>query len=252
MSGRMYKLLLGLCTTVIVIGCAGVGVGLKGYIENRAKEHAAQLIQDVKEATVHLLVCSAPRPDGKKWCSTGTGFVVKTDENGAYLLTNKHVCMGAALTMAEHKKEEGIFIFAPIIATNNKGRKSGVSVVRVAQNSDLCLLRTELKFKRALPLAQKPPKKGEEMFTFGYPASKPEVNQGKFDRIQGMQYGFYGITSAKVWYGASGSPAVNMNGQVIGVISNIYSDDIKSKERSHVVYSLFIPLEIVREFLGGI
>ena len=252
MSNRTYKILMTACITVILIGCAGVGVGLKGYIENRAKEHAAKLIQDVKDATVHLLVCQAPRPDGKKYCSTGTGFVVKIDDNGAYLLTNKHVCLGARLSQAEVRREDGVFQFAPIIATTQKGLKSGVAVVRVAQNADLCLLRTELKFKQALPLANYPPKRKDDMLTFGYPNSKPELNNGKFDGIKGMSLGFYGMTSAKVWYGASGSPAVNMNGEVIGVISNIYSQDVKSKDRKNVLYSLFVPLEIVREFLGGL
>ena len=56
------------------------------------------------------------------------------------------------------------------------------------------------------------------------------------------------------WYGVSGAAVVNQNGEVVGVMSDLLSSAKtieELKDRSKVYGSLFIPLEILQEFLGG-
>lgn len=257
MTERTYKLSIAACALIAVAGLSLLGIGLHGKYEKYqikvAKERAAEIIKTVKRSTVFLESCD--KMDAKtRRCYTGTGFVIKTDYDGAFILTNKHVCYGSLLK-SKKDTDEGLFGFKPIIIVTYLGQSSGGQIIRVGQNSDLCLIRTELKFKNALTLAKKAVK-GSEMFTYGFPGGKPELNHGKYLGVQGGQMAFYGISDMKIWYGASGSPALDMEGNVIGVMSNIWYDHGTGPNgkvlRSDVKQSWFIPLEIVREFIGGL
>ena len=255
MSDKVYKLLIGLCVVIALVGCAGIGYGLKKRHDaaqlEATKRRAQEVVTMVQNATVFLMGQNEKGESN----GTGTGFVIKTDSQGSWIVTNKHVCMMSRLSIAEVRKEEGIFTFRPLVAVSRYNGTSGVLVVKVAQNVDLCLVRTEQKFAKPLKLA-KEIKKGDSMFTFGFPSGKPELNFGKYLGTFGNPLGFYSSTDLKIWYGASGSPAVNMNGEVIGVMSNIrlkYAEGKKKAEkREDVMESLFIPLETLREFIGGL
>lgn len=224
----------GLLTFMLVFGA-----------QTLVKKAHASVIEDAKNATVFLMSCNE-----KNRCSTGTGFVVKQDTQGSFIITNKHVCLGALLSPEEKKLEGGVMSFRAIGIQRRDGTQSGGQILRVGQNSDLCLIRSELKFKSTLHLAHAV-KQNEPLFSYGFPGGKPELNKGKYKGTDGMQYGFYSHTDMKVWFGASGSAILNVDGDVIGVMAMIRSSDPKSKKRELVIESLFIPLEILREFIGG-
>jgi len=264
MSDRKYRILLTLCAIGIIGGMSLIGVGLKGKYEKRqaaiaqqqqeekhleAERKAKETMNTVFNDTILLYNIDAK---GER-TSSGTGFVIKVDSQGSYILTNKHVCMSSRMSKAEMKKEddEGLFLFRPMVGLARFMPPSGMSIVRVAQKADLCLVRTELKFKRALKLAYKAVV-GEELYSFGFPNHTPELQKGKYLGTFGGPMQWYSKTDAKVWYGSSGSPVMNLRGEVIGVMSNIQFKAKVTKKREDVEYSLFIPLEIVREFIGGI
>ncbi len=254
MSDRVYKFLIAACATLMLIGCAGIGYGLKNkydaYQSEATKARAKQIVEDVMNSTVKLLIVDVKGTVR----GGGTGFVVKVDDQGSWIVTNKHVCLGSASKVVM-KESDSVFQFLPIIAVPRRGKPSGSAIIRISQNADLCLVRTELKFKKALPIA-KSVKKNQDIFTFGFPGGVAEYNRGKYLSTEGESLGFYSHTDMKIWYGASGSPAVNTDGQVIGVMSNIRfnraEDKKKPFKREDVAESLFVPLEILREFIGGL
>ena len=254
MKKWVYKTLLTICAIVALIGCVVMGTGLKSkydkYSLEQTKLQNKATIEMVQDATVFLM----GQNEKYEVTGTGTGFVIKSDEQGSWIITNKHICTMSRYSTKEYNDNGGLFTFRPLVALSRHGRPQGVLVVKVAQNADLCLLRTEEKFKKPLKLAAKVKSK-EKMFTFGFPGGKPELNFGIYKGTEGNPNGFYSATDLKIWYGASGSAVVNMNGEVIGVISNIrFLEDIprKKQTREKVFESLFIPLEILREFIGGL
>lgn len=254
MKTWVYRTLLGMCAAVALAGCVSISIGLKSkydtYQAEVTKQKAKDIVENVMDSTVKLLGAD----ENGKIVGSGTGFVIKVDDQGSWIVTNKHVCMMSLMNQKQVKQSEGVFRFLPIIVVPRRGRPSGAAVTRIAQNSDLCLVRTELKFKKPLKIAKKL-KRGEEIFTFGFPGGRAEFNRGKYVDTTGEALQFYSHTDMKIWYGASGSAAVNTNGEVVGVMSNIRfnraEDKKKPFKREDVAESLFIPLEILREFIGG-
>jgi S1-C subfamily serine protease len=252
MSDRVYKLLTGLCVGLMIAGCAGIGVSLNNMYAKRqieaSKLAAKRQLEMVYDSTVMLMVMN----DNKE-TSTGTGFVVKTDNEGSWIVTNKHVCINAKTPPEIVRNNGGLFIFYPVMTIPRRGKGESSTIVRVAQNTDLCLVRTPIKFKDSLKLADKVDKESK-IFSFGFPNSVAELNYGTYTGTKKEPYGYYGVTDMKIWFGASGSPVIDFNGKVVGVMAEI-DYELPSGEkldRKYVTQSLFIPLEILREFLGGI
>lgn len=139
--------------------------------------------------------------------SLGTGWVVK----GGYIVTNHHVIEG-------HKE---------IILIRKDGIKLRASVVADDPANDLVLLKPESieSLPLALPLAEKPARVGEHVFTIGYPllpimGVEPKVTDGIISSRTGIGNDprFYQI-SVPLQSGNSGGPLLNMRGEVVGVVS---------------------------------
>lgn len=256
MTDRQYKIILSICIVGILAGAImlGIGLGNKAGIYLAKQRQAAteakkkQVIENLLNATVKLTVTT---PDGKPIYG-GTGFVIKTDSEGSWIVTNKHICIGAMIDKSYLGNEEGLQTFRPILAQGRKTPIDFVAINRVSQNQDLCLLRSKRQYKTVLPIAAKI-SKGEKIYTFGFPLGIPEFNAGKITEIMsGTKLYFYNASDAKVFYGASGSAVINEKGEVVGVVQGIYLSDTRSKDRKNVVKSLIVPLEILREFLEGV
>ncbi len=255
MSDRVYKILLSTCLFVGIAGCAVVTVNLKQKYDNHRVEVVKQQAKDILEDAMNSTVLLLNADEKGNVVASGTGFVVKVDDQGSWIVSNKHVCMGSRMNAEILKREGGVYQFLPIMVVPRRGRPSGAAITRLGTNSDLCLIRTELKFKKPLKLA-KTVKKGDQMFTFGFPGGRPEVNKGKYMGTEADTLQFFSHTDMKIWYGASGSAALNMQGEVIGVMAMIRFDKVFTKKnppkREDVSESMFIPLEILREFIGGL
>jgi len=251
MSDKIYKVSLSVCVIGIL---AGVGLLAKG-LHGKAKKYRAQaaiekqkaMIENLKDNTLYIVTC-----DAAKRCFTGTGFVIKSDNQGSWILTNKHVCNHSRLSSKDAAKSGNIHQYLPIGLESRKLARTGGVITKVGDNTDLCLIRSEERFPHPLKLAKEAIPQ-EKMFTFGFPNSQPEVNEGIYLRTEGIPLAFNSVSSAKIWFGASGSAAVNSKGEVIGVMAAIRQIPNKDpKDRKNVSESLFIPLETVREFIGGI
>lgn len=245
----MKKIISILLVGVILGFCA---VGFNNWALERHKEVIAkqykEMTKTLQEDVVHLMIC-----ESKNACVSGTGFVIKSDDTGSWIVSNKHVCQPAFFGGKVLQATGGVNSFGPILITNSKGSKSGGQIIKLAQNADLCLIRSDLKFKKPLKLASDTPKKNSALLSYGFPEGKPSWAQGKL--IDSDAYGltFVTISDMKVFYGASGSPVVNENGEVIGVVAMITFKPVKGKpQKKDVLNTLIIPLELLREFIGGL
>lgn len=264
MNKHTYKIVMGLCSIAIVAGLGVFGYGAKGiYDKHQAaieaqiqkdkklqadadrRKEAARLVKLATENTVYLVALDEhSQPIG-----TGTGFIIKSDNEGSWILTNKHVCM---MPIKKIKTVEKLNNFNPVSMTLHNGKMFKTWVVRTGENIDLCLLRTLIKFKQPLKLSAKATL-GEKLFSYGFPMGQSTMVYGKYKNL-GAYYGvLYGETDARAWFGASGSPVMNLNGDVIGIIAAIeYNTAIKNPKPKDWMRTFFIPLEVVREFLEGV
>lgn len=142
----------------------------------------------------------------EKGFNTGTGFFVST--NG-HLVTNYHVI------------EDSTEV---IIVTVDK-RELEAKIIKADPVNDVVLLRVETTTKPLLFSEQPSHSKGEEVFTLGYPLTmiqgqEQKATFGRISSLSGMSDDIrFMQIDAPVQHGNSGSPLINMNGQVIGVIT---------------------------------
>jgi S1-C subfamily serine protease len=137
----------------------------------------------------------------------GTGWPVA----GGFVVTNYHVVKG-------HEE---------ILLLCKDGQEIPAAIAAYDSANDLVLLKaTEpRKLPPALPLATRPARVGEKVFTIGYPhpdlmGAEPKLTDGIINSLTGVGNDprTYQI-SIPVQAGNSGGPLLNMNGEVVGIVT---------------------------------
>ena len=140
---------------------------------------------------------------------SGSGFIIRTLENSAYVATNEHVVDDAASTVSAVVGDRAIY---PGLVVGKDDRYD-FAVVWICCSDEF----------KALPLAEDGSyASGDEVGAFGYPlrAEEMQATWGNFDRLaedpdeNGWDMENRPLNLAK---GNSGGPVVNRKGQVIGV-----------------------------------
>src|SRR5260370_42000458 len=168
----------------------------------RAQESLPDLVRRVKPSVVSVLTYDAK---GEPLIS-GSGFFVRPGE----VVTNRHVIEGA------HRVE--------IHTLEGKGRTYSVTgALAVDDEADLALLTVDLPAERSRPLrfSEKSPEEGEKVFVIGNPLRlEGSVSDGIVSAVREVpNVGKIIQITAPVSHGNSGSPLLNMRGDVIGIVT---------------------------------
>lgn len=134
--------------------------------------------------------------------SRGSGFFIAPDQ----VITNRHVIERAS----------------SVVIHLNDGKKYPVSgVIAVDGEGDIAVLRVELPgvFVQPLAITQQIPQEGESIVVIGNPFGlEGSISNGIVSAVRDFPgYGKIIQITAPISPGSSGSPVVNMSGQVIGV-----------------------------------
>jgi S1-C subfamily serine protease len=173
-------------------------VEAKAYIEKELK---------IATAKPDLPPVYKPKETRKeKGFNTGTGFFVSTD---GYLITNYHV-------IEDSKK-------ILVLTTDNK--EFDAQVINGDPANDVALLKISGETKPLFFVDQNRTSKGEDVFTLGYPlieiqGQEQKATFGRVNSLSGIAGDIRFIQiDVPVQPGNSGGPLINMNGQVIGVVT---------------------------------
>jgi outer membrane protein assembly factor BamD (BamD/ComL family) len=167
-----------------------------------SQESLPDLVRRVKPSVVSVLTYDAK---GEPLIS-GTGFFVRAGE----VVTNMHVIRGA------HRVE--------IHTLEAKGRTYPVAgALAIDEEADLALLSVALPAERSRPVTftNTLPDEGEPVFVIGNPLRlEGSVSNGIVSAVREVpDLGRIIQTTAPVSHGNSGSPLLNMRGQVIGIVT---------------------------------
>ncbi len=165
-------------------------------------ESLPDLVRRIKPSVVSVLTYDAK---GEPLIS-GSGFFIRPGE----VVTNMHVIRGA------HRVE--------IHTLEGKGRTYPVTgALAIDEEADLALLKVELPIERSRPLsfAGSLPEEGEQVFVIGNPLRlEGSVSDGIVSAVREVpDLGRIIQITAPVSHGNSGSPLLNMRGQVIGIVT---------------------------------
>ena len=168
----------------------------------QTQESLPDLVRRVKPSVVSVLTYDAK---GEPLIS-GSGFFIRPGQ----VVTNMHVIRGA-------RRVE-------IHTLEGKGRTYPVAgALAVDDEADLALLSVDVPAERArpLPLANALPDEGEQVFLIGNPLRlEGSVSDGIVSAVREVPaVGRIIQITAPVSHGNSGSPLLNMRGQVIGIVT---------------------------------
>ena len=170
---------------------------------------------------------NTPRPN-RKFMAAGSGFVISAD---GYIVTNNHVVDNANKVTVTF--ENGDEMTATVIGTDPK---TDLAVVKVDGASDLPFVR----------LSDAEARVGEWVVAVGNPFGlggtvTAGIISARGRDIAGSAYGDFLQIDAAVNTGNSGGPAFNLDGEVVGVNTAIFSPN-----GGNVGIAFAIPAEIVK------
>jgi len=171
-------------------------------VAQSAPEYLPDLVRRVKPSVVSVLTYDAKDEP----LISGSGFFIRPGE----VVTNMHVIRGA------HRVE--------IHTLEGKGRTYPVAgALAVDEEADLALLGVDLPADRSRPLTLTStlPDEGEQVFVIGNPLRlEGSVSNGIVSAVREVpDLGRIIQITAPVSHGNSGSPLLNMRGQVIGIVT---------------------------------
>lgn len=221
-----------------------------------AETSANQNIQDAKNAVVQVMVCVQNKLGDWVNLVGGTGFLVGTESNAQYVITNDHVANATSSNwlsddviegmVAISEKEDYTKIKTKVRVVLKRDSYIDASVVQSSTEADLAILKLEQPIYNRAPIAldaENEPQSTETVYTLGFPgivqayqddrvytSDDVTVTDGSISKIAASS----AITGSPITYinhsariseGNSGGPLLNAEGNVIGVNSWSASTD---------------------------
>ena len=157
----------------------------------------------IKKLEPSIVVLLAYNREGKPM-GQGSGFFLTQEGD---VITNYHVLKGAS--RAEVKTTGGVYLVNKIVAEDEEG-----DLIRVSTNVPQNLV-------RPLPIHASFPEVGERIIVMGTPLGlEKTVSDGIVSAVREIpEFGKIIQVTAAISPGSSGSPVINMEGEVVGVVS---------------------------------
>ena len=181
----------GLTFLVLILALTGVN-------PSKSQDLLPELVRRIKPSAVAIETFDAR---GEK-LSRGSGFFIEADR----IVTNRHVIEGAYRAEV-HSVGGAVYPVKGVLAVDAEG--------------DIAVLKIDspLTFIRPLPLDKTSPQEGESVVVIGNPLGlEGSVTNGIVSAVRDIPtFGRIIQITAPISSGSSGSPVVNMQGQVIGI-----------------------------------
>tara|TARA_Y100000296_G_C5118896_1_gene229285 strand:+ start:272 stop:1003 length:732 start_codon:yes stop_codon:yes gene_type:complete len=172
------------------------------------------------EKTVDLLICSGDECQPTRSEIMGSGVVVGTKRDGAYVLTAAHVCESSAMLGMPFVQDYRI----SIEVVNLKEEKYLSEIISMNYFLDTCILFAHKLRNQVAKISLRSPRIGTRVYNVAAPANifyknTVPILEGFFDgNVKEREIAMYSIPATG---GSSGSPIFNSHGHLIGMIHSV-------------------------------
>jgi len=157
-----------------------------------------------------------------KMGSSGSGFVIKNDDEGSYIMTAAHVCDTGDTNLALMFPGSKISKFSFTIIDLD-GIKYSAETIKMDKKRDMCIAYVYSLAKPPVKLAYYPPRPGDVAYNTAAPVGVFDTNMVPIlsGYYSGEKLGM-AIYTIPVVGGSSGSPVLNQSGELIGMIHSAH------------------------------
>ncbi|HEY6806909.1 MAG TPA: trypsin-like peptidase domain-containing protein [Pyrinomonadaceae bacterium] len=168
-----------------------------GVVPARSQDLLPELVRRIKPSAVAIETFDARNEK----LSRGSGFFIESDR----IVTNRHVIEGA-FRAEIHSSTGAVYPVKGVLAVDAEG---DIAVLKIDTPTNI----------RPLPLDKTSPQEGESVVVIGNPLGlEGSVTNGIVSAVRDIPtFGRIIQITAPISAGSSGSPVVNMQGQVIGI-----------------------------------
>ena len=212
--------LLITCTTLIFNSCSSTQLHIEHNRLTRETLPRESFIYVKK--TLSIYKCLNDRCVTMNFNSSGSGFVVRVETDGSYIITAGHVCENRVPSAVAPDK-----INAEFTAHRLDGEGFKAIVLDYNKEHDVCMMFAPELTEKIQPvlLSYDAPKPGDKVFNISAPKGLFQANSAPI--IEGRFNGDYNKSD---WYtlpaapGCSGSMIVNVEGKLIGMVHSVFID----------------------------
>jgi S1-C subfamily serine protease len=201
---------------------AGPNYGANKFTEARQNEHGLTNVAQIEtEQSTHKIDTRVEPPImTMEGASVGTGWPTVD----GYVITSNHVIAGCS----------------EVVVISRLGEELPARLALRDQVKDIAILEVEdaQKLPPALPLAKKKARLGTAVFTIGFPrvnymGRSPKLFTGVISSVNGLYDDPASYhTTVPIQPGNSGGPLLNMNGEVVGLVTSMLG--LRDKENGDI------------------
>ena len=152
--------------------------------------------------------------------SSGSGAIVKTTFGGAYVLTAAHVCDDSDVIEQIKRDMPEAEINTTFNVVTIDGDRYPVEILDMNAKHDICMVWVKNLFAPPLLISTKEPVPGEKVYNLAAPLGVHDIDMvpifdGYFNGVDSRGIALYSIPA---FGGSSGSPIVNVRGELVGMI----------------------------------